>query len=608
MRRRLLNVDEDEDDEGVSVVFLPARAALIAVVFACLSSFLALALLVRLELQLDLSGGEKVLVGFLIAAFSVWAVSGLVLAYARHLPPPDSRLWDVVREVESYLMMLWLATFVLFIPLSSEVLFPTINCNSSDPSCTSALRNFAIQCFCVLLIALLLDLVLAVLFTFDLRNSRPTATLIILQSRIEERKQEARLRRQVEEYEALLSQQRQVGNAPPACGKQEDEKDWIARAYLAKARESALPFPSSSPLPSLSSSGFPPPPPSPQPSSLPPFSTPSFASYPSQPPPPASSARPPVPSTASLLPPPRPKDALGVPAMFALAKEQHHHDRRHDRRREATWDTVGDDEGEEDEEEKEERRKKREKRRKHRSRDGEEDDEGEEKEERRARRKKRNEEDGDEEEATTDEEEEEEEEEEKRRKKRREKRQAVEKRRTQEEEDDASTGTDTGDEKERKKEGEEEKDDPPSDDAFTDTDAPPPRHSRSPHIKQRRAKEEGKIDDGDESTGTETTSASLEKKRKKRRSHPRSHPHSHSYSHSSSPHHHQRPSSHAHRHKRKHRQHHRHRSSSDEDDDDDDAEERSKRERRKKKLDAGDAVGLQAGERLENSSAGMEGV
>ncbi|GAA5916051.1 hypothetical protein JCM6882_008297 [Rhodosporidiobolus microsporus] len=316
--------DRDGEGDGISLVFLPARAANVAVFFASLASVSALAMLIRAGTELDISGGKTVLVVFLAVIFLFWASTGLVLAYARWLPPPDSRLWQLVASTTSYLSALWIVSFALTVATSMELLFPLIWCEGAedDLSCHSDARNVAIQTFCALLVALMLDLVLAVFVTFDLRNSRHSANVLILRAEMMQQRRQGQLRLQHRQQQmragweatsplllepGFSSEEEAQPQRPSTKQEREQQKEWVTNAFLARAKEPAALF-------------LPPPPP------------PTFPSHPLPPPPRTLPLPPPTPSLLRLSQPPfpsppAPKDALGVPALFSMGHGDHHRSR-----------------------------------------------------------------------------------------------------------------------------------------------------------------------------------------------------------------------------------------------------------------------------------------
>ncbi|GAA5845784.1 hypothetical protein JCM11251_007738 [Rhodosporidiobolus azoricus] len=319
------------DGDGVSLVFLPARAANVSVCFASLASFCALAMLARAGLVLDLSEGKSVLVIFLAVIFLCWASTGLVLAYARWLPPPDSRLWQFIASTTSYLSALWIICFALTVALSMELLFPLIT--------WFVFSSFRFHN--VLLIALLLNLVLAVFVTFDLRNSRHSANVLILRAQMtqQHRRQAhfAAQRRQQAGWpattplmlESAMSSEEEQARRPQTKQETAQQKNWVINAFLARAKEPAAAL---SPTTGHAV-------------------VPDWYKHPLQ----AAQAFPSTP--VSTLPPhppfplpPHPMDALGVPALFSMEK-RHSHSSRHGERRRSHHRPSVDDEADEDEDE-----------------------------------------------------------------------------------------------------------------------------------------------------------------------------------------------------------------------------------------------------------------
>ncbi|GAA6035242.1 hypothetical protein JCM8097_006436 [Rhodosporidiobolus ruineniae] len=471
---------DDRDDE-LELVFLPARAANVAVVLATLGSFAALVLLVQCALAFPLAGGHVVLVSFLAVAFLAWAISGLVVAYARWLPPPDSRLWEWVSSTTNYLGVLWIITLALGGTLAGEVLFPRFSCNGS--SCSTETATLAISSSTVLLVALLLNLLLAVLVTVDLRNHRHTAYVLIRRAELDQERRQARaamLMRVEEEREMRVWEEGRAAMAmeagmgpggatyPTLPGMQQQAKTpVVSPSFLARARQPSASFPSSATFapPASAKRSYPAPPP---PGSLAPPPV-SFASF-------APSSRP---SPAVFEPAAQPKvDALGVPAMFSIEKRHHYDD--------------------EDDGAERERRRGRSRRKKE---EEEEDEEGEstEEEERRRRRRKRKEAD----------------------------QRAREEDEAEEDEDDDTAEPSTDDSPPRRSRSRSRR--------AIDDDAEPSRH-------RRRARTPSTAEDDNE-TGdeTETTAASLEKEDRPRRRSSSRHHHDASHSPSSSyrrhPHH-----------------------------------------------------------------------
>ncbi|BGP28977.1 hypothetical protein JCM10296v2_000713 [Rhodotorula toruloides] len=254
-------LNEDVPSEEMSVVFLPARAAAVAMALSSLSSFAALAMLVRLALAVsEISGEDILLVACCACAFAIFSVSSLTLAvsppkqplnielivasqYARFLPPPFSRVWQLVSPIISFLIVMWLAGLGLSIALFIEVLHPFMSCD--DIACQPHDRDIAIQTLSVLVVALVSCFALAMLVGFDLRTTRHHANVIIYQSELQLRQ---KLRKQKQEL-ARQAQTVPLLQAGPAWSSDEDvglagagpsrttDKDATVRAYLARAQQ-----------------------------------------------------------------------------------------------------------------------------------------------------------------------------------------------------------------------------------------------------------------------------------------------------------------------------------------------------------------------------------
>uniref|UniRef100_A0A0K3CPP5 Uncharacterized protein n=1 Tax=Rhodotorula toruloides TaxID=5286 RepID=A0A0K3CPP5_RHOTO len=237
-------LNEDVPSEEMSVVFLPARAAAVAMALSSLSSFAALAMLVRLALAVsEISGEDILLVACCASAFAIFVVASLTLAHARFLPPPFSRVWQLVSPVISFLIVMWFAGLGLSIALFVEVLHPFMSCD--DVTCQPHDRDIAIQTLSVLVVALVSCFALAMLVSFDLRTTRHHANIIIYQSELQLRQ---KLRKQKQEL-ARQAQTVPLLHAGPAWSSDEEiglagagpsrttSKDATVRAYLARAQQ-----------------------------------------------------------------------------------------------------------------------------------------------------------------------------------------------------------------------------------------------------------------------------------------------------------------------------------------------------------------------------------
>ncbi|BGP21778.1 hypothetical protein Rt10032_c01g0477 [Rhodotorula toruloides] len=235
-------LNENAPSEEMSVVFLPARAAAVAMAQSSLSSFAALAMLVRLALDIsEISGEDILLVACCASAFAIFVVASLTLAYARFLPPPFSRVWQLVSPVISFLIVMWLAGLGLSIALFVDVLYPFMSCD--DVTCKPHDRDIAIQTLSVLVVALVSCFALAMLVSFDLRTTRHHANVIIYRSELHLRQ---RLRKQ---KQALARQAQTVPlHAGPAWSSDEElgladavpsrsaSRDAMIHAYVARAQ------------------------------------------------------------------------------------------------------------------------------------------------------------------------------------------------------------------------------------------------------------------------------------------------------------------------------------------------------------------------------------
>ncbi|GAA5890777.1 hypothetical protein JCM5296_004839 [Sporobolomyces johnsonii] len=177
---------QEATEDEVQVEFLPARAAAISLALSSVASFIALVYLVQASLLLDLDGGHVVLLAFTALSFTVFVSTGLVVAYARFLPPPQTRIWEVVSATVSYLAILWIVSSGLSTALCVDVLYPSMTCALDDLACTRSTRSAALSSFVTIIVALILSLVLALLVSFDLRHRRAAAQIIITHAEMQQ--------------------------------------------------------------------------------------------------------------------------------------------------------------------------------------------------------------------------------------------------------------------------------------------------------------------------------------------------------------------------------------------------------------------------------------
>ncbi|BGP36848.1 hypothetical protein JCM10449v2_000750 [Rhodotorula kratochvilovae] len=315
-------LDDGAPSEELSLVFLPARGAGAAMAVSSVASLVAVVFLSRLAVGTSLETSHNVLIAFTGGTFLVFVCTGLIIAYARFLPPPTSRIWDLVRSVTSYLALLWIVCFALSGALLGEVLLPLMSCTQPYPTlCLTEIRSQAIHVLVVLSLALAASLALCILVSLDLHSTHPEARVVILRSELAAQRAQDAQRRRIARYQAgmdalagepLLASGAGTSDeeAPDSfAGRQEASKQATVRAFLARAR-----LPVDDPE----------------------------AAFPS----PVARAPPPPASTPRLVPPPSTsKDALGVPAMFSPGKRsERDRSRSHSRSRRRRDDN--DDDGE----------------------------------------------------------------------------------------------------------------------------------------------------------------------------------------------------------------------------------------------------------------------
>ncbi|GAA5850562.1 hypothetical protein JCM9279_007542 [Rhodotorula babjevae] len=294
--------------EDVSLVFLPARAASVAMALSSTASFVAVVFLARLTVDAPLETGHVVLVAFTAATFLTFVCTGLIIAYARFLPPPTTRIWDLVRGIVSYLFLLWIICFGLSGAVLGEVLLPLKSCTGPYPSlCLTTLRSRSNQIIVVLSVALAASLALCILVSLDLRSTHPRARVVVLRSELAAQRVQAAQAGRVRAMQAALEAPLLQGDERDSAG-EERTRAWVGaagaasersrsstvQAYAARAR---LPVDGAEEawLPDVEAHG---------------------------------PLRAPASRRAVAAPASSGKDALGVPVMFSPGKRHRHTDRR----------------------------------------------------------------------------------------------------------------------------------------------------------------------------------------------------------------------------------------------------------------------------------------
>ncbi|GAA5934223.1 hypothetical protein JCM3775_006941 [Rhodotorula graminis] len=295
--------------EDVSSVFLPARAASFAMALSSTASFVAVVFLARLTVDAPLETGHIVLVASTAAAFLTFVCTSLITAYARFLPPPTTRIWDLVRGIVSYLAVLWVVCLGLSGAVLGEVLLPLKSCTGPYPSlCLTELQSHSTRIIAVLSVALAASLALCVLVTLDLRSTHPHARVVILRAELAAQRARATQARRVRALQQALETPLLRAEGLERSADEDDRRAWLGgagagreasrratvSAYAARAR-----LPVDDPEAAWLSSSEP------------------------LGPPVALAARRPV-----IAPSPSRKDALGVPLMFSPGKRHRHPSRR----------------------------------------------------------------------------------------------------------------------------------------------------------------------------------------------------------------------------------------------------------------------------------------
>ncbi|TNY21367.1 hypothetical protein DMC30DRAFT_416123 [Rhodotorula diobovata] len=237
-------LEADARHQDPSLVYLPARAASIAMALSSIASFVAVVFLTRLTVEAPLETGHIVVVGFTAAAFLVFVCTGLVIAYARFLPPATTRIWGLVHFVVPYLALLWAVCFALSGAVLGEVLLPLMSCTRPYPTlCLTWLRHRALQTVAVASVALAASLALCILVSLDLHSTHPEASVVILRYELAEQRARQAQARGVRAMQAALE--------APLLGDESDGVDegpsgyppsWAkgrratVRAYAARAR------------------------------------------------------------------------------------------------------------------------------------------------------------------------------------------------------------------------------------------------------------------------------------------------------------------------------------------------------------------------------------
>ncbi|GAA5980098.1 hypothetical protein JCM10908_001534 [Rhodotorula pacifica] len=151
-----LGDDSDTDDptrENVSLVLLPARAAVIAMALSTISSVVALGMVIEVACEVDgLDGNDFALVNLDAVMLAIMTVTGISVIF------------------------LSLLTVALSLAVIAQVLAPLVSCNAGE-DCSQ--RTLAVKTICALSIFLLCILALALLVICDLRRTLPHARAII---------------------------------------------------------------------------------------------------------------------------------------------------------------------------------------------------------------------------------------------------------------------------------------------------------------------------------------------------------------------------------------------------------------------------------------------
>ncbi|GAA5825500.1 hypothetical protein JCM3770_004520 [Rhodotorula araucariae] len=274
------------------------------VALSSVASFVAVVFLSRLATGTPLQNRHNVLVAATGGTYLIFVCTGLIIAYARFLPPPTTRIWDLVRTITSYLAVLWTVCLCLSGTLLGEVLLPVMHCAQPYPAlCVTLVRMRAIHVVAVLAVALAASLALCILVSVDLHATHPEARVVILRSELAaQRAQRRRIARYQAEMDALAGEPLLAGagqggsdddlpgpgHAGTLAERREASRRATVRAFLARSK---LPVddPEAALLPSLLLARAPPSPTKP---------------------------------LRGVLPPARIKDALGAPAMFSPDKRR----------------------------------------------------------------------------------------------------------------------------------------------------------------------------------------------------------------------------------------------------------------------------------------------
>ncbi|GAA6011508.1 hypothetical protein JCM8202_004054 [Rhodotorula sphaerocarpa] len=235
-----LNDAAPSASSGVSLVFLPARAAAVAVALSTIANSVAFFLVVRVGCGFELLDGQ----GIALLCFDAFLllsgiVTGIVIIYGRFRPPVATRIWTCVREITLHLL-LSLLTVGLSVAVIVNVLVPRLNCNADDDYCI-AVRQLAVKAICSLAISLVCLLALAILVTLDLRRTRPHAQALIYHA---EMREAMVWRAETRQYQLQQA---------------EAERALIARAQLPLDADEAFPPRSRTPAAARAFGGIPPP-------------------------------------------------------------------------------------------------------------------------------------------------------------------------------------------------------------------------------------------------------------------------------------------------------------------------------------------------------------
>ncbi|BGP52970.1 hypothetical protein JCM8202v2_000527 [Rhodotorula sphaerocarpa] len=212
-----LNDAAPSASSGVSLVFLPARAAAVAVALSTIANSVAFFLVVRVGCGFELLDGQ----GIALLCFDAFLLlSGIVTGIV--------------------IILLSLLTVGLSVAVIVNVLVPRLNCNADDDYCI-AVRQLAVKAICSLAISLVCLLALAILVTLDLRRTRPHAQALIYHA---EMREAMVWRAETRQYQLQQA---------------EAERALIARAQLPLDADEAFPPRSRTPAAARAFGGIPPP-------------------------------------------------------------------------------------------------------------------------------------------------------------------------------------------------------------------------------------------------------------------------------------------------------------------------------------------------------------